>query len=337
MSENLPKAVQAGLEKADAIQTKMNDGNRPKPTPVPAPEQQAPKAEPPKVVDPEATMPPPASEETWEQRYKSFKGTGDRLLEDNKRLHAENNRLAEDSRTMREELSALRRQVEDMSKAPPEPEPEPPQGATEEDVESFGSDMVGFVTRVSQKAAADAMSVVNAKFAGIMATLEEMRGEVSSVDQRSTQSATALFFKDLKTAVPDYAEINETVEWKEWLQITDPMAGVSRQVLLSDAQAKMDVDRVAAIFEAYKAQAQGNVEVTTEPSPQQQALESQVSPPKSKTQEAGGSRSDKQAKVWTQAEISDFYSRAARGLVNAEEFAATEMEINRAVATSRVR
>lgn len=348
MSDQLPAAVQAQLDKAKAIQENMKEGKAPKRQPTPEPTPEAPveaKAEKPKltpidstpteVVDPVDNSPAPsgADEATWEQRYKSFKGHADAEL---KRAHESVESMRNDNAELKATLKQMQEQMDSLAN-PPEPEPPAPEGATTEDIESFGQDMVSFVTRVSQKASADALIAVNAKIQGVLDAVEGVRNNVSQVDERATLSAEALFFKDLKEQVSDFVEINNSMEWKNWLQGMDMMSGLSRQELLSRAQSQLSVDRVAAIFNNFKQELGLGDASATNPPQDQGDLESQVSPPKSKSAQAVSTPSDAQTKVWTQAEISNVYAQQAHGKLSAEEFQALEMEINRAVQTGRVR
>lgn len=336
---SLPKHVQEGLDQATAIQNKLAGGAQ-QPTPAepqPQPKSQAepqPKSQ--AEPQPQPEPQPKDDEATWEQRYKSYKGTGDRLFEENKRLTSELERASRYNEQLAGELDKLKEQVEKLAN-PPEPEPEPPKGATEEDVESFGADMVSFVTRVAMKAAADQIMVLEAKIQGLMSGMEEMRGEMDSVNTRSTMTAEQLFLRDLANAVPDYLQINASQEWRDWLQEFDRMSGKRRQELLSDAQRNLDVDRVAGIFNTFKHEHGGDAAATTSPASQVvDPLESRVSPPRSKTTQAASAQPDGQPRIWTQAEIAEVYNRGARGKIGAEEFKALEMEINQAVRQGRV-
>jgi hypothetical protein len=337
---SLPKHVQEGLDKANAIQSKIA-GQQPTPAQDPAPADTAATqeaAKPTPIVDPvvkPTPAPAPADDATWEQRYKSFKGHADAEL---KRAHEAVESMRNDNADLKATLKQMQEQMDKLAN-PPEPTPEPPKGATEEDIESFGTDMVGFVQRVTAKAAADAMLAVEAKVNGVMSAIDEMRGQVTQVDERATVSAEALFFKDLADKVPDYLDINDTIEWKEWLQGVDMMSGATRQQLLAQAQSQLAVDRVAAIFNNFKRESGIGDASATSSQQQNQAndLESQVSPPRSKSTQAGGQQPEGQKKIWTQAEISGVYNRQARGKIAAEEFKALELEINQAVREGRVR
>ena len=107
------------------------------------------------------------------------------------------------------------------------------------------------------------------------------------------------------------------------------MYGVARQAALNSAAEAFDVNRTAAIFQAYKSTLAPQ-QVTQKPS-----LKSQVAPTRSRAANTPVSN-DVNAKIWSSAEVSQFYDDVIKGRLSSEEIAQMEQEINRAAMEGRI-
>lgn len=318
---SLPQAVQAQVDEANRLQAAMSaTGAEPQDPPV-VPETQ--EAQQPTQLELPLDQ-PQQPEPNWEHKYKSEIG----------RFQAEAARAREAAQQAWQQIEQLRAEHEQLkAQAKPEPEPEAP-GVTDRDVETFGSDLVEFAQRAAGKVAAEQSKILRLEIQAIYKALDEMRGQVGQVHSTAQQSIEQTFFDKLVERVPDWQTVNQDQTWIDWLQEADPFAGVPRQVLLNDARAKLDVQRVAQFFEAFKG---NSTPSAAQPKPSQSAeLQRQVSPPKAR---AGSSSTPTQGdkKIWHEAEIMKFYEAKALGRLDPQEAARMEADLNQAVAEGRVR
>ena len=321
---SLPKSVQAQIDEANRLQAALSAQGEPEPVEE-APETQETVSEATQETSDEVRQTPEPrrdDEATWEQRYKSYEGHWRAEIE---RARQSTQAAQEQMAQMQQELRALREQLDSKS----EPAPEP--GITDADIETFGSDLVGFTERAARKAVADAQKVWDAKNQALMDVISELRGQIGQVHEQTSMTAEEKFFDKLATAVPDWEAVNANPDWLGWLQESDPFTGAPRQALLNDARQKLDTGRVAAMFDAFKA-TQG---VSAKPSAPNPELRRQVSPPKSRAGSTAAPSGDK--RIWTQEEIKIFYDKFARGQLDPAEAARTERDLNQAVAEGRVR
>jgi hypothetical protein len=323
---SLPKQVQKLAEEADALEKQLYEQEpgaeviEAEPEQVeeqPAPEPEEIPAEEPVAEIPEVT--PPEEDATWERRYKTLDG----------KYKAEVPRLAAEVRELTRQLADQRTLIASMeakTKAPPEA---PQKLVTDEDVETFGSDLVGLIDRKAREVAAE---MVGTEMADLKAENATLREQLSGVTERQSSNDRRAFYTELGRLVPDYEAINLDEGFLNWLAAEDPLSGLTRQDYLNNAFASFDVHRTAALFDTYKQ--------LTAPPPEPQRnrdLERQVAPGTSKST----TRTPPAAatKVWSSAEIDQFYRDAAKGKFKGSEAEQVriEAEIDAAVAEGRVR
>jgi hypothetical protein len=120
--------------------------------------------------------------------------------------------------------------------------------------------------------------------------------------------------------------INDDPEFHNWLREHDELTGYQRQQILGQAEQNRDAQRVARFFTAFKKVQEGTVATAAS------SLEQQVAPTTSKVDAPPQGK-----KIWTRAEIADFYARDRRGAYTDEQSAAIDSEIQEAIAERRVR
>jgi hypothetical protein len=156
--------------------------------------------------------------------------------------------------------------------------------------------------------------------------IADLKRKLDQVQVASAVTKEVSFYERLAASVPDWMAINDDPAFHDWLGEFDELAGMQRQALLSAAEEKRDADRVARFFNAFK-------KVQQDKSAEANAsLASQVTPV--------GTRSDSppaSKKIWTRAEIADFYARDRRGEYSDEKAAAIDQEIQLAIRETRVR
>ena len=191
---------------------------------------------------------------------------------------------------------------------------------TDEDRATFGDDFVKLVERGVESRTQE----YRKEIASLKAQLEQMGGQVKTMNQSVEVSRHAAFLADLDTMVPDWRTQNADQGFLDWLREVDPVSGYVRNDILQGASAAHDSVRVAEIFKAYRA-------ATGQTRQRKPTLAQQVSPSK------GHSAAAPQGKrVFTQAEIGQFYDAWRRGMYTEAQGTAIEREIEQAIAEGRV-
>lgn len=284
--------------------------------------QQTPPETPP--LDPPPVTPPATPPvDPWQQRYQTLKG----------KYEAEVPRLHADVRELKARLDAAvvpKKTVE--TKTPRVPL------VTDKDAETYGSDLVDLIRRQAQQTAADLKDEMEADMRKLEAENEALRNQVTGVTQKQEATVSDRYISSLAALVPDWEAINSDSDFLAWLDVEDPMSGLTRQSYLDNAFKNLDAQRTARLFNAWKAEGKAPP-APVEPSraPQlDQELQRQITPGKSKMAPAQDVSSNQ---IWSTAEIAKFYNDVRAGVYkNAPDDARRiETEIDLAVSTGKVR
>jgi hypothetical protein len=184
-----------------------------------------------------------------------------------------------------------------------------------EEIQEFGEPLVDLIRRAAREE-------VGSKDQEIA----ELKSQLKSIKSTSEQTHEATFYEKLAASIPDWMTINDDPEFHSWLAEHDELTGYQRQELLSQAEKRKDATRVARFFDAYK-KTKSKTQVAAEDS-----LESQVAPVTTRADAPPPGK-----KIWTRAEVADFYARDRRGEYSVERAAAIEKDIQEAVRDRRVR
>lgn len=201
-------------------------------------------------------------------------------------------------------------------------------GFTDKEIEEFGEDVVAMMVRTAENISAPQIAALrqeNARLAGAM----------QNTTATITRNAEERFWDGLSELVPEWAEINQSQEWLDWLQQIDIISGQPRNAGLQNAFAEFNARRVAAIMGAFKAEdartrstvGQSHIDPSTLIAPGQ---------PHGGTPAPTGS-SDADVRIWTEEEVRQFYSNVRRGRLKGAEKARIEAELNKALAQGRIR
>ena len=246
--------------------------------------------------------------ETYAQRWRSLQGV----------YNAQKRHLDE---TM-QRLNNMEKLVSQMQSAP-EQATKAPAHVTDKDVSEYGEDMVEFARRVTREEVGPLAQAVQQ----LMSRIDELQGVVPVVQrvaQSQAQNANEKFYASLTSRVPDWQEVNENRKFHDWLLSQDPLSGLQRQTLLTDAHDNLDLPRVVSIFEAWKR------ENGVAPAIQEAAkssniskLERQIAPGR-----ASGTTPPTQAekKQWTRQDITAFFKDKMNGKYKGREEEARKLE-----------
>lgn len=318
----LPKAVQQQIDDADRLVAEIN-GEKPGTPPETDPQTQ-PQEPATDVVEP---APAPVSkdpehkqipEETWEQKYHSFKGKYEAEVP---RLHTQVRELNQQVQQLIAENAAI--------KAAPPPEPASVQSLiTEQDKEAFGPDLIDLIERATESK----VSTFRQREEQLMNEIKELKGQMGSVAERQVVSDKDRFLMGLGQQVPDWESLNTNQGFLAWLQEVDPVYGLPKQVALTNAYNNLDVARVAAIFNAYKSTVAPAQAAKPKVNPE---LQRQVAPTRSRSTTEPTDNTNQ--RIWTNQDIEAYYTDVRRGLISDEDAVRIENEIHAAVNEGRVR
>lgn len=335
----VPPAVRAGGTRADELQAAYiagltQPGNAPvvtpqpqsepapepapvsvpDPAPAPAPAPAILEAEPP--VEEPPTAEPGTPEAKWEHTARTWKG----------RFEAQRARDQQTINQLSNELMKLRRDLEART-ATPTPSLPATSPMTDEEREAFGPELVDVIERVANHRVAEALKQnVDPRLNQLAEQTAEQReaAMVAAIDQSLAADGYAFGFDAVNTAQ----------SFITWLQLTDPMSGVTRQTLLQQAWNSQHGSQVLAIVRSFLNETSPRppqpAPVVTPASPApvppapvaprtpQISLASLAAPgtPRSPAP-AQGPVADKP--VYTRAEVSQFYAAKRRGVYAGRE------------------
>lgn len=317
----LPKAIQQQVEDADLLVQQMQEDKTVPPT-DPVPDPQDPPNDPPPVVNDKSQEPKPApvvTEETWAQKYQSLQS----------KYNVEVPRLYEQIREMQDQVQTLIDEKAKLEATPPVAQEPVKSLITEQDKEAFGTDLIDLIERATESKVA----TFKTRESELINEINQLKSQLGSVSERQVVSDKDRFVFGLGQKVPDWEQLNVDAGFLAWLSEVDPVYGLPRQMALSNAYNALDVDRVANIFNTYKASVAPTKPVEKQPKP---SLQSQVAPTRSRATSAP-TATDANQKFWTSNEIEEFYSEWRRGYLDNDEAARLESEIHAAIAEGRVR
>lgn len=333
---NIPEPVRRAAERAEELFNRANGiqahPEESQPETPQEPEAQEPEVEV-AVATPDTPQEPPAPEQPaepaprsddWEHKYKSLQGV----------LSAEQRAWKAEKQALESRIQSLEQALQAQQKPQPEQQPERKVSRlTEKDIETYGPELVDVIKRAAAEMADE---IVAQRMQEIKPELEQTKNKVAEVAGSVYQNAQERFFGELAKAVPDWQQINTDERWLAWLGEVDPLSGVPRQVYLDNASNKLDHERTANLFKAFK-QAAGLDKPEPTPAPAAPA-KPQLSPqPRTVGNAVAPTPREPEVGV-TRAEIDAHYRRAStdRGYASSQDFQAMEQRIATALAAGRI-
>lgn len=248
--------------------------------------------------------PPPAppenvEQDSWENRYKILSG----------KYNAEVPRLASENRDLKSQLRLLEDRMKKLeSGAPAERYVKP------EEVEEYGENLVDLIRRAAREEVAAKQSEI-----------EALKAKVDGFEGKVTANVEVDFYSRLSDKVSDWRVINDDPRFHTWLNDFDDY-GNRRQDMLSMAESEKNADKVAKFFDAFKKS------ITSQAAAANTNLEQQVAP------DVNRAVAPPQGKrLWTRAEITEFYNQMRRGAIKASDAVALEADIQAAIVEGRIR
>lgn len=295
---NLPEQVQRQVAEAEATLAAMQQEVTPADGTVVQPVQGV-EPTPSNVTSVQpTTTPDDQNSETYAQRWRSLQGVYNATVR------------------QKDGLAGRVAQLEHILSTLQQPPSQPAQNTqpntryvTEKDVTDYGDSL-----ETMRRVAREELAPVFAQLQNTINSVgQNVSNQVQHVAQRQALTQEEIFYQKLRQVVPEWEQINADANFQQWLSGVDPQTGIQRQIYISDAHQRLDVNRVAHFFHAWVAQqqqaAQAQQVATTSPqtvtrSPATQ-LELQVSPGHSRAvAPPAGSGTPK---VWARSAITKFY------------------------------
>ncbi|MCC5904042.1 MAG: hypothetical protein JJT87_19195 [Halomonas sp.] len=184
--------------------------------------------------------------------------------------------------------------------------------------QEYGEDLVTFIERMAQPKAAPVDT----------GNTQELQQRLDRLEADKQEDAEARFWMNLEQAVPNYRQVNSEAAFLQFLNQFDPQTGQQYQQALSQAQQSLDAKGVADVFKLYLNQAA--------PKPQEKRTvpDEQVEP---RTTKAAPTPQSQGKRLWTGADITQFYRDKTAGRYSADEAQRLEADIFAAQRESRIR
>lgn len=327
----LPKQVQAQLAEVEELEKTLQAPKEAKKKKAKTPDiSEVPKdteaevpaeteeAQAPEEAKPTDTSPTDVADE-FEQRYKTLRGKYD----------AEVPRLHTQVKELTTQVGQLLKVVESQPKDEPTKAKEKVSYVTDEDRAEFGDDLINVQRRVAQEVSQD----YEGRFEQQEKIIKALQDKVA---ETGSQVGEMGFSQKLAALVPDFAEIDNSEQWVEWLNEYDPMLRTPRRDHALKAFQAGDAEAVAhyvGIFKSTLAPAD-NADRQT----RQNELEKQVAPNRSANSVSTKSVG-RETKTYSEREINTAWTKIrtlnTRG--HYDDAAKLEAEITSAYLEGRVR
>ena len=223
---------------------------------------------------------------------------------------------------------------------------------TPEEEKEWGADLINLARKAAKEVAEAEMAPMRGEF-------QQVRQSLGNVQTNIAQTAQDQIYEELTKEIPDWNDINNSQEFRHWANQPDPMSGLRRVDLLTNAFNNGQASRVIAAFKGYKAEQATSGPAQTgrsQPGNGAESLESgnaTNSQSKPATTPAvdlaslaapGRARGGQQGAspdkpLVTGAEIAQFYSDVTRGKYagREKEYQLIEQQIQEALRDGRVR
>ncbi|NCC84832.1 MAG: hypothetical protein EOM03_12010 [Clostridia bacterium] len=253
--------------------------------------------------------------ENWEAKFHTLQG----------KYNAEVPRLNDLARQQAAEIQRLTSLVEAKQEQPPATAPAKTT-LNREALEAYDDEFGKLVDLIeAQKAEIDVLK----------STLGQVQGNVQQVGQHQQATATDMFWRELRAAVPDFDAINADPAFVAWLNEPDGLSETPRKVIGDTAMKALNHEKVARIIKEFKSQ-RGK----QQPKPQVN-----LSPSTTSVNHDLHTQQMQQGAVYGRDEISDFYRKVQDGfpfkwrnevVADAARAAAIRIEIQQAGIEGRI-
>lgn len=265
------------------------------------------------TLSPKPGAEPAKAEDDWEKRYKGMLQTYNR---DVPKLRGELESAISAVDSLKSEIADLREEVNKPVETAAEEQTVIE--LTPEEVEQYGPGWIEMMKRIAQGSSGDlAKQVVN-----LQQKLAELQSGQEKIEQHAVVTDEDRYFTRLRGEVSNWEEINHDPKFHEFLAQIVPYTGKERQVFLQEARQEFDVETTIQIFNDYLNIVPQGSSQDSDSKPDLDVPEDMVTPKNS----GGGAPPIPEQKIYTDAEISQFYKDKSAGLYKGKEAEAKKIE-----------
>lgn len=250
--------------------------------------------------DPRSDSQEPSQKDSYEHRFRVLQG----------KYNSEVPRLSSENKELKQTLRSLQDQLDEI-KAAKDAQPL----VRPEEIEEYGEGLIDVARRIAR----EELTAKDAK-------IRKLEEKLDALEGHTNKSAERDFYSVLAAKVPDWEKVNGNKAFHSWLDGSDELTGYRRQDLLAEAERARDAERVAKFFTAFKRTSKKQVDDSA------LALETQLAPSNTRTPNTPTGK-----KVWSRAEIAEFYKRVRSGRISDKDAVAIESDIHAASVEGRVR
>lgn len=251
-------------------------------------------------VDPDANV----TAEEWHNRYKAMKGRFDQSCQTIDGMQRQMGDLGD-------ELLRTQRMVRPQNNTQTRTQP-PKRLLTDEDVKTYGPELLDVVQRAAKEALASDLDAVSR--------------QNQQLSQRVTQQVQQGVYGALNAEVPNWNEVNQSPRFKAWCGLRDIYSGQLRGTLLQNAFQAADAPRVVAFFKGFLSEEQATGHLPApQPAPQTDAQRvpavslTALAAPGRAHPATGDNTAQAEKPVFTRAQISNFYTLVRKGAYEGRE------------------
>jgi len=253
----------------------------------------------------------------WKQRYLSLRGLFNRRLE-------------ESTADLRTRISALEQENTQLKSS---------SATSSDEGESVGDKLNLLKDRYGDEFAEAVSEMFSTELSAQLGPLKR------DVDEFRAENSKAKFATKMSELCPEWPEINVSPDFAEWLEEFDPISARSYRELLMEAFNAGNAGRTAAIFNIYKTNSiaknkQGKGGNGNRPDAsgknEKKAMPESLIQPEARGTGYQSIAENSQGKVWTMAEVTEFYHKAELGKLDLKTIRETEAEIRIADSEGRI-
>lgn len=254
----------------------------------------------------------------WEGRFKGLQRRYDRDVQN---LRGELDNAYSSIDELKGEINGIKENIQ----ATPEPQV-PVLDLTEEEKEQYGEGWLN----VMQKVAGQSNTELAKQIVDLQQTIAELKVGQKKIHEEVVVNSEKEFFTELSRQVPDWKQVNQDEGFHEFLAEMVPYTGEERQFYLQKAREEFNVDAAVAIFNEYKSTVSKG---TSTHQPDEQKVPEELV--ELKTTPTGTAPVEKTERVFTTAEVDQFYKDRRTGKYKGKEDEARNIELEILAAGSR--
>lgn len=169
---------------------------------------------------------------------------------------------------------------------------------------------------------------------GVPQAFGQLNDQIQHLVSAQGQTNEGQFFDGLARSHPDWEQVNNSPQFAKWLQVVEPLSGVTRQVLLDDARKRLDLNLAVNSFAEFKATTDVTGKAGQNKSQKEGLAQQAVVNPK---RGQGSIPVDTTKKTYTKVDLDTLYSDQRRGKYKnkEDEFKAQEAQLLQAIAEGR--